>query len=228
MNLLDLIFPKFCHWCWQVWQYLCQDCKKTVKLHPDICPICKENSKYFRVCPSCRYPWDILDWILIWFSYNWVIKNLIKHYKYKWSRDLSRYFVSKLKLLFESNKILSENKDKILITYVPQHWINRYFIRWYNQSYLLARDFAKEMNLPLVDMFKKVKFTKKQAKLKRSSRFINLNWAFEINDHNINLEDKIILIFDDVVTTWTTIKKLSILLEWTKSKVWWFVLARNN
>lgn len=228
MNILDIIFPKTCLWCRQVWQHICQTCKKNINVHFDICPICKSKSNSFKICQKCKYENEALQWIIIWFNYTWIIKKIIKSLKYKWARILSKDLINQIKYIFLSNQAIQEIDKEIIITYIPQDWYNKYFVRWFNQSYLLAKTFWQELNIPVLDVFQKIKITQKQARLNREKRIKNLNWAFKLKE-NLDLEWKVLIIIDDVTTTWSTIRQVSTLIEkkFNKTKVWWLVIARH-
>ena len=214
MGLLDLFFPVQCINCEKEWSYICKDCAKKIVPHPDVCPYCHNLQRNFRVCDNCFEENDNLEWIIIAFRYNWLIKKAIKNLKYKWNYEIVNTLSKKLSLLLYTHPFLVDNLDKICLTYVPTHWVNRHFVRWYNQSFLLAKNLSFYTNLPLIDMFEKVKFTKKQTKLKRQERLKNLNNSFELSE-NMNIPENIkyIIIVDDITTTWTTIKKLANLLS---------------
>ncbi len=231
MSFLDSLFPDICVNCWQVWQYVCKECKKLLRPHQEVCPICKWFSRNYRVCNNCQVSEDFLKWIIIWFNYNWIIKDLIWKLKFKWARNVSDFLADRLKLVFLSNQALHNKSWEIVLTYVPQHWYVRYFKRWYNQSYLLSKCLSYKLDLPLIDAFCKVRHTRKQTKLKRAKRLVNLENAFDfVPNFETNLNGKTLVIVDDITTTWTTIRKLSALVEkkYPETNVWWLVVGRHS
>ncbi|WP_428809686.1 ComF family protein [Vibrio lamellibrachiae] len=96
-----------------------------------------------------------------------------------------------------------------LITCVPLHW-QRYLLRGFNQSELLAKQLAKIMSIPTsTDLFSRIKHTPQQKGLNKRQRQKNLQQAFRLN---FNPKQKHIAIFDDVVTTGSTTHHLCKLL----------------
>jgi len=68
-KILSYIFPPLCWWCDQEWVFLCKEC-------------CGEIISYEWTTSKYTESWHI-DKILIWFSYSWPIKKIIKFIKYK-------------------------------------------------------------------------------------------------------------------------------------------------
>ena len=223
MNIFDVIYPKACFGCWKRWDYMCSECKKNLKLHPDICPACHRFSKNWFSHIECNCE---LDWIIICFKYWKVVKKLVYQLKYN-----SRYKVadfmweqSFFHILSHGNFWLWE-KQKTAIGYVPAHWTRSLYFRGYNQSKKLAKIVSKNLGFDFVQVAKKTKKTSSQAKLDREKRFFNLKWAFEWK----KLDYQNILIVDDITTTCSTLIELAKEIKSVnpKTKVWWVVFARN-
>lgn len=78
--------------------------------------------------------------------------------------------------------------------------------RGYNQSALIAEGLAAAMNAEVqIDNLIKVSNTSSQTKKSRYNRWQNVKDVFQINDETL-LEDKHILLVDDVITTGATIE----------------------
>lgn len=104
---------------------------------------------------------------------------------------------------------LAENipKDTPLIP-VPMYPIDQ-LIRGFNQSELLARHLARELNLPApINLIGKRQRTAHQASLNRAQRRLNLQECFSLNTRP---PERLILV-DDVVTTGTTVNRIAELL----------------
>lgn len=234
MNLLDLIFPKQCVWCKKQWEYLCKNCKRTLQPHMEICSWCHRYSKDYCTCPDCKSQWKfVLDGILIPFSYTWFLKKIILKLKYYHKRSVVDFLIDRICLAIYANHSLFNKiwKWNVVISGIPSYWYRRYFVKWYNQSYLLAKDLARKLNLPYIEIFTKNKNTKSQASLNREWRLNNLKNVFFVNDKKNILSgvDTLILI-DDVATTWSTMNELAkiIKLYYPNISVWWVVIARKD
>ena len=234
MNILDLIFPKQCVWCGKIWEYLCKDCKRQLQPHMEICPWCHRYSKDYQTCLDCKSQWNfVLDGILIPFSYSGFLKKIILKLKYYHKRSVVDYLIDRVCLAVYVNQILSTKIGnwKVVISWIPSHWYRRYFVKWYNQSYLLAKDLWKKLWIQYVEILKKNKSTRSQASLDREWRLKNLKNAFSLCDdtHLLSHIDTLILV-DDVTTTWSTMNEAAKLIKYyhPNISVWWIVLARKD
>lgn len=90
-----------------------------------------------------------------------------------------------------------------MITYVPMYPKDQRK-RGYNQSELLCKVLSEELDIPVADVLKKVKHTKKQHTLTYSKRKKNLSGAFNLIDRSL-VKNKSILLVDDIVTSGVTL-----------------------
>ena len=89
MSLIDLIFPRECLGCSKQGPYLCFECKKKLTPHPELCPFCHTPQRDFKTCQLCKSNWETaLEWVLICFSYQTLIKKLIPKLKFYHKKDL--------------------------------------------------------------------------------------------------------------------------------------------
>ncbi len=91
-----------------------------------------------------------------------------------------------------------------LITYVPTSF-RRYIERGYNQSELLAKALADLLQLPVVSLLKKTESTISQTYLNKALRKDMMPDIFALKQTE-SIEDKILLLIDDVSTTGTTLQ----------------------
>lgn len=234
MSLLDLIFPKQCVWCGKIGEYLCRDCKRQLQPHMEICSWCHRYSKNYQTCLDCKSQKNfVLDGLLIPFSYSWLLKKIILKLKYYHRRSVVDFLIDRVCLAVYSNSILSKKIEKwrVVISGIPSHWYRRYFVKWYNQSYLLAKNLWEKLWVQYVEILKKNKSTKSQASLDREWRLKNLKNAFSLCDESLLLShvDTFILV-DDVTTTWSTMNEVAKLIKYyhPNISVWWVVLARKD
>lgn len=228
--LLDFLFPCTCVWCWKKWGYLCSECKKQLYSHPEICPFCHQKSPDFQTCKTCL-EWQILQWIIIWFAYKWVIKKLILKAKFAHKKDVIPFLAKRLSLLVQTNqKLKSElENNQIFVSYVPSHWKRKYYEKWYNQSQLLAESLANELWIPMLKLASKKKYTISQLHLNREKRKENLKWVFHVEDLSQLPNWATVLLVDDVTTTSSTLSELAKAIHSDREdlKFRWAVIARN-
>lgn len=236
MKLIEIIFPKYCKICWEKWDYLCHDCKKKLNPHLELCPYCHTYYRFSQTCRTCKTKKNnYLDWLMIAFHYDQILKKLIIWLKYFHKKDLANFLADRLFLLIETNQILQYARwvlnRKIILTYVPSHRYRHYFIKWYNQSKILAQALSKNLEAPVISTVKKIRKTKSQTKLSKQDRENNLNDAF-IFDKKSEKKIKwneLIIIVDDITTTGSTLNEIAKIIKkkYPNITVWWAVLGRH-
>ena len=88
---------------------------------------------------------------------------------------------------------------------VPLNPIRR-FERGYNQAELLAREVARAIDRPLLDVLRRVTETERQALLSLSQRKKNVKAAFAVRSgRESDIAGKLVLLVDDVMTTGATL-----------------------
>ena len=78
-------------------------------------------------------------------------------------------------------------------------------MRGYNQSAVFAQGLSESMDIPWIEIIRRIEMTETQTKKDRIARFNNVKDAFEIADPKF-VEGKHILLVDDVITTGATIE----------------------
>jgi ComF family protein len=86
---------------------------------------------------------------------------------------------------------------------VPLHPLRRRE-RGYNQAELLARAIGQRMEIPVLDILRRVRNTTTQTHFDRKERMKNLSRAFKISSDQSIKESQILLV-DDVLTTGSTL-----------------------
>ena len=228
--LIDFLFPRVCVWCGKKWEYLCSECKKGLYSHPEICPFCHQKSPDFQTCKSCAEN-QILQWIIIWFAYKWVAKSLILKAKFAHKKDVIWFMSQRLALLVKTNQQLKSKLEnsELFVSYIPSHWIRRYYEKGYNQSMLLAKSLANELWIPMLKLASKKKYTISQLHLNRTERQKNLKWVFCVGDLSNLPSWATILLVDDVTTTGSTLSELAKTIHESRNDLnfRWVVMARN-
>ena len=224
--MLDVLFPKKDINTCNIWTYLDKKVKLKFKTHDEICYKCRKASNNFITHSFCKW-FNSLEQLVICFYYTSDLKKYILNFKY-YHKKVLLYEIWDMMNMFFSIYFAWLDKNKTIISYVPMHWIRKYFIKWYNQWELLANYIWKKNNIRVQKVCKKIKWTKPQAKIKnREKRFNNIKnsfWEVKIPE-NIDT----IIIVDDVMTTWSTLEEMvnTIRLHYPNKKIYWLVFAKK-
>ena len=170
------------------------------------------------VCPAC---WD--EVALSGGRYDRALRNIIQAFKYESRRSLAPRLG---RIMRESGAYLLDDAECVVP--VPLHpW--RRFRRGFNQ----AADLAAHLGPPVVQALWRVRATPPQAGLTASQRQRNVRGAFRLSplvsrqsvrDH---IEDRVVVIVDDVRTTGATLQECAeVLLAAGARQVRMLTLAR--
>lgn len=177
------------------------------------CYFCKSSNESVRMCSQC---FDELDFLPVKINrkiynseiycagiYNKNLQKMIRGLKYHRQSDLAYY---QAKFMYQYWERLNIEGDFQIIP-VPIY-PKRKKQRKYNHMDLIAEEFAQmtgyEVNTNLI---KRIKDTKPQYKLNKAQRMLNLSKAFEV-DKSAYIEDKKVLIIDDICTTGSTFEEM--------------------
>lgn len=205
-DLLDIIFPK-----------KCGNCGKLSRTW--ICDNCFENLKYGNIQ---KIEDGEINCLISLFSYGEIREKMLK-FKFNEEAYLYHYFVE---LASRNSKIKNIIKKSDLIIPVPMYCLKRWK-RGYNQSELIAKGISKELKIPMFsNILIKHKNTKTQSLLNLEERKNNLKGCFEVMNKDL-LENKKVLLVDDIYTTGTTVKECILQLNKGKPKeINIFIVAR--
>lgn len=220
--ILDLVFPISCVICGAERTWLCPACAGAVTLRPfRSCPICLKVSTGGAVCGKCRTDSPINGLTAAAPYGDPAVRKLIYGLKYKRARSALPAIVS---LLRRSN-VSSRLPPADVIIPVPLHREKKH-LRGFNQTELIAAEFAKDLGLPVsVGNLVRKKKTKPQAKLEGEERSKNLRDAFRIV-HGEEFLGKRVILVDDVFTTGSTMREAAqVLREAGTSEVWGLAVA---
>ncbi|MFA5532711.1 MAG: hypothetical protein WDA13_03925 [Candidatus Shapirobacteria bacterium] len=189
--ILDFLFPKNCLLCGKSGQYFCPHCldKQTINS-----PRLSTNNLNYEGSLSL-------------FKYNSLVKKIITEIKYEFVTDIINPFVdisaSTLKTNFPHILDYWRQNDFVLVP-IPLHYFRQNW-RGFNQSILIGQLLASKLKLKFSDqIIYRTKNTHVQAKLaNKSEKSLNLENAFTCSDNPI---PKNIILFDDVSTTFSTLK----------------------
>lgn len=215
LTVSNLIYPQTCGICGKIApNSLCKKCEIELKKQSDINIINQGKEiedKYFNE-------------IMYIFKYEGQIRKLIIDYKFN---EKSYIYLTFINFLLKNKKIFENIKNYDTIIPVPISK-KRLKTRGYNQSLLLAAEIAEQTNLELVNnCLIKTKNIIEQSKLNKEDRRKNIQGVYELKNKKI-IEDKKILLIDDIYTTGSTVNECSkILRQGNPNKIGIFVLARD-
>ncbi|MDR3071261.1 MAG: ComF family protein [Endomicrobium sp.] len=193
--------------------FTCQKCGAPLSYDVGFCYTCK---KYYK-----EYSFEKMRSVYL---YTGSLRKLILKFKYS-----NRYFLSKDfgLAMYETIKLYGFCNNVDFIIPVPLNIIRR-IRRGYNQAELLASVVSVKTNIPMLKniLFRK-KITKPQFNLSRTDRMANIKDSFFVKNDKI-IKDKVILLIDDIVTTFSTVLTCSLALKTSGAqKVYVLALARD-
>ncbi|WP_154511961.1 ComF family protein [Rickettsiales endosymbiont of Trichoplax sp. H2] len=211
--LIDIIYPPKCIVCKSDCMdanILCSEC--FIKISFITRPYCKKRGnslkKMFGECSelNCIYDKHTYSQVISVFEYNDFSKKIITSFKFNDNFRLLKLFKSWLSYII-SNVNYS---DITYIIPVPLHK-TKLKKRGFNQSLILAKIASRILGINYKNnILVKIKNTENQSDLKKSLREKNLKEAFSVNlKYKKLIEDKKVLLIDDIITTGSTANECS-------------------
>ena len=209
--ILEVVFPSVCGICGK----LSKD---------DLCKKCEINIKENQIKLISQYKNTYFDECIHMYKYEGIIREKIIEYKFQ---DKSYLYKTFSKMILKNEKMCGILKKYDIIIPVPIHR-KRKKKRGYNQTELIVNFLGKQLNL---EICKNVLFKSKnvisQSELNKVDRKNNVKDAFIIKNA-VKVNNKKILLFDDVYTTGSTVEVCSrILKEAGASKVGVLTIAKD-
>lgn len=217
MSVLDLIFPVSCLGCGEGTEYLCRKCLLKIEKARLFCLECHRFSPAGEVHARCRKKLSIDSVFALW-DYSGVVRSAILKLKYnfayKVAEELAGKFVEKLKV-----DVRELPKSAILIP-IPLYRSRKNW-RGFNQTEVMGKIIAKKMNWKYeVGALVRRKNTSSQTELKGKERSKNIYDAFTFSS-TYRLQDMQYILFDDVLTTGSTLKEAGKVLKRRGAKTVW-------
>ncbi len=137
-----------------------------------------------------------------YFTKHALLQHILMQLKYKSNRDAG-YFLGRL--MGERLRMSGRFDEVSLVVPLPLN-PKKEFTRGYNQATLLCEGISEVWKRPVVtDAITRVRYTETQTKQNRVSRWQNMEGVFEVTDA-IALQNRHILLVDDVITTGATLE----------------------
>lgn len=182
--------------------FLCQKCENALK-----------NQSEFKIEEFSNQEKNFQKLSYI-FKYAGNIRKTILKYKFNEKAYLYKTFV---KFLLKNENFFEFIKkyDKIVPVPISQ---KRYKERGYNQSYLIAKEIAKNTNIELENncLFK-VKNITEQSKLNKEEREKNIQGVYILKNEE-RLFNKNVILLDDIYTTGSTVNECCRILKQANPK----------
>lgn len=181
-----LLFPNRCLACRVLLahsQTLCDSCHKTLRRRNDA--TIRYANAPFRLCIA-PYP------------YNATGRQMMHHFKFHGQYSMAAFWAQAMAEELQKRDIGAID----YVTWVPLSWL-KYCKRGYSQSYLMAKQVADALNVPLHKALIKIKHTKTQSRVQGvQQRRANVKGAFRADAECV--KGKRVLLIDDIWTTGAT------------------------
>ena len=213
IDVINIVFPQICGICGKINKDgLCNQCRIKLEGLAQYSIICEDfKNKYFNE-------------LIYIFKYEGLIRNLIIDYKFN---EKSYMYVCFVKCILENEKIYKKLQSYDAIISVPISK-KRMKERGYNQSFLIAKELSNRIKIDLqTNCLWKTKHIIEQSKLNKEQRKENIQNVYELKNGEI-LNNKQILLIDDIYTTGNTVNECAkILQQGTPKKIDVLVLAKD-
>lgn len=207
-SIEGLLYPPLCLHCKNSIEghsaLFCAHCSPLLDLIPtsERCPFCfsHQDGCKRRACSQCQKSAADFNGLAAALDYQGPAATLVQCMKYENQPYLAEGAASFL--VMQWAKLEWPLPD--LIIPVPITWMHRIF-RGYNQSALLAKSFGKIVNRPVAELLLRRNSGWRQAGLTKMQRKELTPASFSLR-RPFCLQDKIVLIIDDVLTTSMTMR----------------------
>ena len=220
---LNLLFPQRCIECGKEGALICSSCCAALpRIMPPLCPRCGRPQPSGILCSSCVSWQAEIDGIRSPFRFEGLVRQAIHQLKYGNLRALA----APLARLLNDYLMTKPAPGEVLVP-VPLHR-KRLRERGYNQSSLLARELGKLADLPVVNncLIRQQHALPQARTATVDERHKNVADAFVTRDRR--LQDKQVLLIDDVTTSGATLDACATTLKAAgATSVWGLTLSRE-
>ena len=200
MDLLNLLFPVSCLECKKPGKYICDTCLSKVRVINRFDPL----SNTFSI-----------------FNYEGIIRKAIVKIKYNFAYDIAQELANAVV------KNMNLDLKNVILVPIPLHKSRKNW-RGFNQSEILGKLIAKNLSWEFnKDLLIRPIEGKNQVGLPQSDRVRNIRGKFAVNNEKALNFNHQFVIFDDVVTTGSTLKEaIKVLKKAGAKKVLGLTIAR--
>ncbi|MDD4954443.1 MAG: ComF family protein [Candidatus Omnitrophica bacterium] len=225
--LKDILVPRICFACEEKIPegYLCLKCLQNIEfINPPFCTFCgcKLSAQEERICLKCAkiaFPYEKLICVT---KYKSPMVELIHLFKYK-NYDFLVELLAAL-MIVHLKRIGFEASGCDFMTAVPLYK-TKLRDRGYNQAGLLAQYLANYFKISFKnDIIYATRESLSQAKLDKKSRLTNIKGIFNVRN---NLENKKVILLDDIFTTGSTVSECANALKEKGARVTIMTLSKT-
>ena len=168
-------------------------------------PACKQCATplpewHFPQCAQCREHPPFIDAVFAPYQFEAPLRTLLHDFKYREKLHLSLFLAEQM----QHTPPIFEPNHTCLIP-IPLHQ-KRLQTRGFNQAAVLAKQLAKQLELPYCPQFiQKIKNTLPQAELEAKKRKKNIKNAFLVK----KIHYPHVILIDDLITTGSTANELA-------------------
>lgn len=215
MDLLGLLFPKYCLGCKKFGAYICPNCFAGIYFQDeDNCLVCNRPAIGGQTHPGCRTRYSI-DGVSASVIYKNIVHKLV--YAFKYQPNLTHLQDTLVELMYEGliqkEYLQTVLQNECVLIPIPLHK-KKIQQRGYNQAEVLAKGLSKQFRLPVVSYLQRIKMTTSQYQLSREDRLKNISGAFAFDAHQAaKIKNKTILLVDDLVTSGATMLEAAKILK---------------
>lgn len=223
--ILEFVFPARCVVCGDNGSFFCATCSASAQLaKPPRCPVCWAAQSDV-VCIDCSVEPPVFDGLRAAFVYDGAVRTVVQDLKYRGTTALAGPMAE---LMAESARTYGLDAGADIIVPVPLAGL-RQRTRGYNQAEALSRPLAGELRITMrPDALRRVRSTPPQARSDdAAARRRNVAAAFRAERRDV--EDRRVLLVDDVTTTGATISACAVALKEAGARsVWALTFARED
>lgn len=208
-TLLKVLYPSRCKICGEVIELdelYCEACKNPPVIKAPLCINCGA-SKSDCTCRNHK-----MEYKQIVAPYYYTDRIIVSVHRFK---DAQMLFIGKTLASAMSECIRDNycNIDFDFITFVPLRKFHER-IRGFNQAQLLADLISEHISVPAVPLLSKIRYTGVQHHKNRQERAADVFGSYDvIDEYKYKLDDKTILLIDDVKTTGSTLNECAKMLK---------------
>lgn len=200
------MFPPKCSFCGKMDNidkeiFVCKRCIGSLPFYKEEYRVCA------KVIKKADIPFKNIDAVFCLFKYAGSVKRAFIRYKFQGDISVCKSFS-----VLMHRMLLSENAYSEIdyITSVPLS-DERYAMRGFNQSYLIAKDLSGYSGIPYIEMLERPFQGVTQSKVSADER-THAKERFRVRD-DIDIQGKTVLLVDDIITSGSTLDGCSMLLK---------------
>jgi ComF family protein len=207
-SIISVVAPHTCVGCGAEGAIVCEVCLLSFLHHPvSACYRCKALSDDYATCPTCRRKSSVKR---VWVAarYEGLGKELIRKYKFERACAAGKVLGKQL-----ADVILSDDYD--VVCPIPPD-SQRYRMRGYNPPGIIAKHVARQLKIPYAELLGKQGHKRQvgQSAKKRRQQLANAFYS----RHPRKIENKKILLIDDVISTGATLEAAAAVLDGAGAK----------